>query len=522
MQQRAQMPSARESPQSRARSFATVAVGFGLLHGLGACVLNDRLDPALEVPKNYRTAHLTSQAAVPPLEWWRGFRSAELTDLMEQAAAANFDIAAAVARIVEADAQARIAGAALLPSINATASAQRSKSSRAVFGGGAGGVGSSGGGGTGGTGGGATGAASGGGGARSIYTVALNASYQLDFWGKVRAQIRAADYSALASRFDREVVALSAMVSVANTYFLVLEGQDRLRVARENLASSERILKLIQDRFNNGTASALEVAQQASLAAIQRAAIPPLVAQIDQNKATLALLAGRAPENLGVRGGSMFRLGIPRVSPGLPSELLTQRPDIREAELKLASADANVYAARAAFLPSIQLTGQGGFESAALRTLFGPSALFYTVAASLTQPIFQGGLLLGQLDLQKGMREELLQDYRKAVISAFTDVERALVAVQQTTRQEALQRQAVAESRKAFELSEERLRAGTIDLTTVLQTEQTLFQQEDALAQVRFARLQAIVALFQALGGGWFLDREPLARPLDAGPNSKS
>jgi multidrug efflux system outer membrane protein len=516
MQQRAQRPSARAGPQSRPRPFATLAVGFGLLQGLGACVLNDRLDPALEVPKNYRTAHLKSEAALPPLEWWRGFRSSELTDLMEQASAANFDIAAAVARIVQADAQARIAGAALLPSINATASAQRSKSSQAVFGGASGASG----GGGGGSGGSSVGG--GGGGGRTLYTAALSASYQLDFWGRVRAQIRAADYSALASRFDREVVALSTLVTVADTYFLVLEGQDRLRVARENLTSSERILKLVQDRFNNGTASALEVAQQASLTAIVRASIPPLVEQVQQNTATLALLVGRAPENLTVRGGSLYRLSIPRVSPGLPSELLTQRPDIREAELKLASADANVYAARAAFLPSIQLTGQAGFESAALRTLFGPGAVFYTVAASLTQPIFQGGLLLGQLDLQKGAREELLQDYRKAVISAFTDVERALVAVQQTTRQEALQRQAVAESRRAFELSEERLRAGTIDLTTVLQAEQTFFQQEDALALVRFARLQAIVSLFQALGGGWFLDRDPITRPADVGPNSKS
>jgi multidrug efflux system outer membrane protein len=488
---------------------ATLVVGLGLLLGLGACALGDRLDPALEVPKNYRAPHLKSEAALPPLEWWRGFRSAELSDLMEQSLAANFDIAAAVARIVQADAQARIAGAALLPSVNATASAQRSKSSQAVFGGSSG----------------ASGGASvggGGGSTRTLYTAALNASYQLDFWGRVRALIRAADYTALASRFDREVVALSTLVSVADTYFLVLEGQDRLRVARDNLASSERILKLIQDRFNQGTASSLDVAQQASLAAIQRASIPPLIEQIEQNKAALALLVGRAPENLATRGGSMFRLGIPRVSPGLPSELLTQRPDIREAELKLASADANVYAARAAFLPNIQLTGTAGFESAALRTLFGPGAVFYTVAAALTQPIFQGGLLLGQLDLQKGAREELLQDYRKAVISAFTDVERALVAVQQTARQEVLERQAVAESRKAFQLSEERLRGGTIDLTVVLQTEQTLFQQEDVLAQVRFARLQAIVALFQALGGGWFLDREPLAQPADAGPNSKS
>jgi outer membrane protein, multidrug efflux system len=466
------------------RSFAAVALALCSL--LGACA--DRLDPSLEVPNTYRAPHLASEAAVPPLEWWRGFRSAELTDLMEQSLAANFDIAAAVARIIEADAQARIAGAALLPIINGTASAERSRTPGTVSGGKAR--------------------------EHVLFTAALNASYQIDFWGRARALIRAADYVSLASRFDREVVALTQLVLVANTYFLVLEGQDRLRIARENLTSSERILKLLQERFANGTASALEVAQQASLVAIQRATIPPLQEQIDQNKATLGLLVGRAPENLTVRGGSMYRLGIPRVSPGLPSELLTQRPDIREAELRLASADANVYAARAAFLPNIQLTGQGGFESPLLRTLFGPHALFYNIAATLTQPIFQGGLLLGQLDLQKGLREELLQVYRKAVISAFTDVERALVAVQQTTRQEVLERQSVAEARRAFELSEERLRGGTIDLTTVIQTEQTLFQQEDVLAQVRFARLQAIVSLFQALGGGWFLDREPLARPI--------
>src|SRR5437764_8299315 len=135
MPQRAETSLAGRSTANRVRSFAALAAGFGLLQGLGACVLNDRLDPALEVPRNYRTPHLASEAAVPPLDWWRGFRSAELTDLMEQALAANFDIAAAVARIVQADAQARIAGAALLPSINATASAEPSRSSRAALGG---------------------------------------------------------------------------------------------------------------------------------------------------------------------------------------------------------------------------------------------------------------------------------------------------------------------------------------------------------------------------------------------------
>jgi multidrug efflux system outer membrane protein len=480
---------------ARARSCG-IAFVLGLVPLLGGCILTaDKLDPALDVPGAYQAAH-GAPGAPPKAEWWRGFRSAELTDLMEQSSAANLDIAAAVARIVEADAQARIAGAALLPTVSGAASDTRSRASTA------------------------TGSGSGvaGGTDRTVYSTSLSASYVLDFWGRNRALTRAAEDSAVASRFDREVVTLTTLVSVADTYFLVLEGQDRLRVAHENLAAAERIYKIIQDRFNNGTAAALDVAQQASVVAIQRASIPPLINQIEQNKATLGLLVGRSPEHVTVRGGSMYRLTIPRISPGLPSEVLTQRPDIREAEAKLAGADANVEAARAAFFPTIQLTAQGGFQSAALRTLFGPGAAFYSIAADLTQPIFDGGTLLGQLDQQRGLREELLQTYRKAVISAFTDVEKALVAVAQFGQQEKLERDAVRESRRAFDLSEERLRGGTIDLTTLLQTEQTLFQQEDTLAQVRFARLQAVISLYQALGGGWQLDKQ-LERQADLAPH---
>jgi outer membrane protein, multidrug efflux system len=324
--------------------------------------------------------------------------------------------------------------------------------------------------------------------------------------------VRAADFTAVGKRFDRDVVTLTQLASVTNTYFLILEGQDRLHIARKNLASSEDLLRLIQERFAQGTAAALDVAQQASLVAIQRASIPPLVEQVQQNTAALALLVGRAPAGFGVKGGSMYRLAIPRVTPGLPSQLLERRPDVREAEANLASADANVDAARTAFFPTITLTSTGGFESAMLKTLFGPGAAMYTLAAGATQPIFEGGTLLGQLDLQKGTREELLQDYRMAVISAFTDVEKALVAIQQTTLQEQLQRASVAESRRAYDLSLDKLRQGTIDQTTLLTVEQTLFTQEDILAQLRFARPEAYVSLFQALGGGWLEDDKARAR----------
>jgi len=204
-----------------------------------------------------------------------------------------------------------------------------------------------------------------------------------------------------------------------------------------------------------------------------------------------------------VRGGSMSAIRVPPVTPGIPSDLLTQRPDIREAEAQLAAANYSVEAARAAFFPSIQLTGQTGFQSAALSALFGPGAWYYMMAASLAQPVFDGFLRLGQLELQKGRQQELLQLYRKAVISAFSDVEQALIALEQETLRERLQTDVVRAARQAFQLSEQRLREGTIDLVTVLTTQQTLFQSQDTLAQVRFARLQAAVGLFQALGGGW-------------------
>jgi outer membrane protein TolC len=220
------------------------------------------------------------------------------------------------------------------------------------------------------------------------------------------------------------------------------------------------------------------------------------------------------PERFGAQGGTMARITIPRVSPGLPSELLDQRPDLRQAEAQLASANYDVQSARAAFFPSIQLTAESGFQSKALLALFGPGAWFYTLTAGLTQPVFDGFLLLGQLDLQLGLREQALQAYRKAVLSAFSNVEQSLIAVQQTTLQERYQANVVRASQTALDLSEQQLRAGTVNLVSLLQVEQTLFQANDTLAQVQLSRLLATVGLFEALGGGW----SPPQQEADAVP----
>ena len=195
--------------------------------------------------------------------------------------------------------------------------------------------------------------------------------------------------------------------------------------------------------------------------------------------------------------------------------LLAQRPDIREAEALLAAANANVENARAQLLPSIVLTGDGGYQSSVFKLLMRPESVVFSAAAGLTQPIFEGGRLAGNVDLQKGRQDELLQNYRRAVIASFSDVETSLSAIRTTTQREQLQRAVVSASQRAFDISEQRLREGTIDLITVLQTQQSLFTAQDALIQARLARLQAVVSLYQALGGGW-APKPQLAEAPDA------
>ena len=456
----------------------------------GCILTKDLPDPALDIPQGYKAARLTRPDTPPTLDWWRGFRSPELTSLMEEAQTVNLDIAAATARFIQADAQARVAGAALLPSLSGTGQQNYARTS-----------GSS-----------ASGLTNGG---REVvnYQSSLSASYEFDFWGKNRDAAQAAEETAISTRFDRDVVALTALVSVANAYFQVLASQDRIRTAERNIASAQRILTAIKQKLEVGTGTDLDVAQQEAVLANQRAAVPTLRLTLAQNVNALATLVARPPESVRIAGGSLNRIASPRVTPGLPSELLTQRPDIRRQEAQLAAATANVGSARAQFFPSIQLTGSGGYQSSSLVSLFQPHAAFFNVVGSLTQPIFDGGRILGNFEFTKARQDELLQIYRQTVIQSFADVDNALAAIRQNTERLRLQREVLAASRRAFELAEQRFIKGTTDIVTLLNTQLTLFQAEDSLSQAQLARLLAIVSLYQALGGGW----EPrMERPVDA------
>ena len=398
---------------------------------------------------------------------------------MSQAQHANDDIEAAIARVGQADAQAQVAGAPLLPSlaVSGDAARDRQKASAAT--------------------------------PRSPaitfnqFSVAGAASYELDFWGKNRATYHAAEFAANASRFDRATVELTVMSSVASTYFQALELHDRVAVAERDLATAQTVLKDLTFEATVGIATALDVAQQATTVAAVNASIPPLRQQLRQSVDALAVLIGRMPQDLEPPNGTLNDLAEPVVGPGLPSELLARRPDVAAAEAQLMSANANIQAARAAFFPSIDLTASGGFISTALAGLFSPGNRVFSVSGGVTQDIFEGGALVGSYRLSKARYAELLADYHKSVISAFSNVEDALVAAQQTAEQYRREQDAVAKARRAYEITELQMRAGVVNVLTVLNTQTALFTAEDALVQARFAHLQALVQLFNALGGGW-------------------
>ncbi len=483
------MQTSLKSPDRIARSTAT-ALLLGLLVG---CSLGPQYKrPTFDLPTAY-TSPIKAAQVWPSSGWWRGFGSADLNGLIDDARGNNPDIQAAIARVQQADAQVSISGAPLLPTISGSAQANWSRQSFQTVSRTQGGSSAT--------------LAAAGRSTRAIetrfYNLSPNASYELDFWGRLRATQQSAEASALFSRYDQETVALTALTSVATTWFTALAFQDRLNIAQRNLRDAEYILGAIQGRLDAGTASLLDLSQQQALVAGIRAQIPGLRSQLEQELIGLAILVGHPPEAMRVRPGTLNTLSLPPVAPGLPSELLTRRPDVASAEANLLAANANIRVARANFFPQVVLTGSAGWESVALGTLFGPGGFLASAAASATQTLFDNGLKAGQFEQAKGRYNELVADYRKSVLQAFTDVEDALTALRFATEQEAREREAVATAQRAADIARAQVVAGTLDIVTALQTQTTLFTDLDLLAQARLARFLALVNLYKALGGGW-------------------
>jgi NodT family efflux transporter outer membrane factor (OMF) lipoprotein len=303
--------------------------------------------------------------------------------------------------------------------------------------------------------------------------------------------------------YVRDTAQLTLIAGVATSYFQLLSLRSRLALARENLVIAERVQALVATRARNGVASQLDVDRQDQTVLSQRAALMPLEQEERQTLAALAILIGRAPQGFDVAARGIADLAVPVIDPGIPAELLVRRPDLASAEARLAGANADLAAARAALLPSIQLTGAAGVSSAALMTIIGGPSSAISLALSVLQPIFDGGRLRGQVKVAESTERELVESYRKAILTALADVESALVAASRVAQQEVLQADVQAKAQNALRLAEVRYREGADDLLTVLDAQRSLFDAQERLAQVRLDRLQAAVSLFKALGGGW-------------------
>ena len=444
----------------------TVALGATLLSACAGVLPTPTTLPTPSAPTAFEQTAATTAPIWPTPEWWRGFGSSELDGLIAATQTGNLDLAAAETRVLQADASVRQSGAALLPIVDVGADANKQTHS-------------------------------------GSFSVSAGASYEFDFWGRNRDLLTASQAVATATRADRETVALTATAGTATTYFQLLSLRERLSIARQNLETAQTVLEITEARVRNGIATPLELAQQRAQIAGLQSAIPELQQQELQTRIALALLLGRPPEGFDVAGSDVETIALPDIAPGLPAELLTRRPDVVAAEASLESAHANVQAARAAFFPTLSLTGSGGFASAALTGLIANPVASYSLGLSLTQTIFDGGRLTAQSDQAKAREQELVAAYRSTALTAFSEVETALGGIAHFREQEGYQAEQVAQSQLAFDIAQVRYREGIADYLTVLDAQRTLYSARDSLGQTKLQRLQAIVGLYKALGGGW-------------------
>ncbi|MGH8219116.1 MAG: efflux transporter outer membrane subunit [Steroidobacteraceae bacterium] len=447
--------------------------------GLASCATRvpRALTPQI-VPKTFIPQSAESTPLWPRVGWWQGFESAELTQLIKAARENNRDLAAAAARVMEAQAQTLIARSALFPQSSLQAQAQRAKSGSSSV------------------------ATTGFPGTGNAFGLDATASYELDLWGHARANLRAAQETLKATRFAQEAAALSITAGVADGYFSILALRERIAIANEDITAINGILGVIKLRVSTGTSSHLDLAREQAQVESAQAQLPVLEEQELEARLALALLLGRPPEAFEVRAQNADGIHLPSVSPGIPSQLLLRRPDVAEAEANLASAHANLDAARAAFLPQFALTGSAGFTSTAVGALLHGPSFLWDAGANLVQAIFDGSLFW-QKNLAYATQNELIASYQGAVLNAYADVESALGQVNDAAKAEGHLQREVSAAREAFAIAQLQYRQGAADLLTVLQAQQTLFGARDQLAQTQLARMQAVVHLYEALGGGW-------------------
>ncbi len=471
-----------------------------------------------------RPAFMKFKPATQPAElaaWWKRFNDPVLDDLMQQAICGNLTLRQAQARVVEARAARQIVWAGLWPTVNADASYDHFHFSKNGFGASAvgtpGASGGTAGGGT--TGGGTSGSATGGATGNSttsgavsspkrdfnLYQLGLDASWELDVFGKVQREVEAADANTQASIEDRRDVLVMLLAEVAMNYIEMRGSQQQILIARENMKAQQETVNLTRLRFEGGIATELDLAQAQAQLANTQSTIPPLEASIRENIHLLGTLVGKDPMALSELLSTPAQIPPPppEIPLGLPSGLLRQRADVRRAERNLASATALVGAAVANLFPSFSLTGNTGYQSLHAHNLFGANSFYWNAGPSMSWPIFDAGAIRAGIHLQSAVQEQFAAAYEDSVLTSLKEVEDALAAYGQEQLHLVYLSESVAANKRALDLANLQFEQGLSDFLNVLIAQRSLFLSEDALAQSTRTLSMDVVALYKALGGGW-------------------
>jgi multidrug efflux system outer membrane protein len=481
---------------TRTRTFS-LFVFLVFIAGLTGCAVGPHYKrPAVDVPGMYRGATAGSpkaeaqpdpdkaeqpQAAsaaqsLGDEKWWEVFQDPQLQGLIRTALKKNYDVRIAATRVLQAQAQLRITRADQLPSVSTGGEIFNERSPKV--------------------------------GAVPSYEatqgeVYASASWNLDFWGKYRRATEASRATLLSYQWAQKEVMATLVTDLATAYFQLRELDLELEISKTTLEKRRESLQLTQTLEEHGIDSLSDVREAEQLVYTASTKVTDLERQIAQQENAVSILLGSNPADV-PRGMKLTEQAQPpEVPAGLPSSLLARRPDILQAEANLIAANAKIGVARAAYFPSISLTGTAGFESSALNSLMTGSAGLWTVAGSLTQPIFQGGRLKANVRYAEAQHEEMLLAYQQTIQSAFKDVSNALIGYRKYREYRLQQEQLVDSANDAARLSHLRFKAGTAAYLEVLTNETNAFSYELELAQARGNELTSLVQLYQALGGGW-------------------
>jgi NodT family efflux transporter outer membrane factor (OMF) lipoprotein len=491
-----------------------------------------------EIPSTQPAGAVSTGGAVA-IDWWRGFNDPELNSLINRAVANNLDLKNAALRLRQARAQRGVVGSELWPQINADGGYQHARGSKNVtiplgaFGGG----GSSG---TGSTatasnsksssvsgitvtpfqssdsGGVASSAAPGGpqsplgnggfpGVTTDLYQAGFDATWEIDIFGGQRRAIEAAEADTRAAIEDQRDVLVSLLAEVARDYIELRTSQLQARIARQNLHDEQDTLDLTRSRYRAGFSTDLDVARQAAEVASTAADLPAYEATERQMIHALGVLLAQDPESLAVELGNYTPLpAVPPVVPiGVPADLVRRRPDIRRAERQLAAASARIGVATADFYPKFSITGSFGLDSSQIKELFDWNSRYFALSPGITWPIFDAGRIHNNIEVQKALARQAVNTYELAILSAVRDVEDSLASYRtEQARHESLV-EAVRDSQQAVDLARQQYEKGVIDFLEVLDTQRTLLEAQNILAQSDSAIALDLVSLYKALGGGW-------------------